>query len=106
MPLPASKTKSKPFRRSGFRSYTRPPVFRIRRQLWELEKRRGEHLLQWPDALVRAAKVQVQGTFLLRIDVDYLEGGIVRAAAELPIHPFDALLRIVFRVDKEIIQFA
>ena len=30
----------------------------------------------------------------------------MRAAAELPIHRFDALLRIVFRVGKEIIQFA
>ena len=30
----------------------------------------------------------------------------MRAAAKLPIHPFDALLRIVLRVGKEIIQVA
>jgi hypothetical protein len=34
--------------------------------------------------------------FLLRVDVDYLEGRVVWPASELPVYPLDALLRIVF----------
>ena len=53
-----------------------------------------------------AAEIQVERSFLLRVDVDHLESRIVRAAVELPIHPLDALLRVVLRVRKEVIQLA
>src|SRR3954463_10528957 len=49
--------------------------------------------------------MQIERTLPLRIDVDYLEGRIMRAAIELSVHPLDALLRVVLRIGEEVISF-
>src|SRR4051812_41094884 len=42
---------------------------------------------------------------MILINGDYLEGRIMRSAIEFPVHPFDALLRVVLWVGKEVISF-
>ena len=48
--------------------------------------------LQWFDGGARAADVQVERAVPLRIDVDDLEGRVVRPLPELAVHPFDIVL--------------
>ena len=56
------------------------------------------------DGLAGAAIVQVQGSVLLGIDEDDLEGWIVRSAVECAFDPFDALAGIVLGEGEEVVQ--
>ena len=71
-----------------------------------LEDRGREQTLQRFDGGARAADVHVERAVRLRIDVDDLEGRVVRPLPELAVHPFDTLLRVVLGVGEEIVQRA
>ena len=71
-----------------------------------LEDRGREQTLQRFDGGARAADVHVERAVQLRIDVDDLEGRVVRPLPELAVHPFDTVLRVVLGVGEEIVQRA
>ena len=77
-----------------------------RAQFVQLQNRGREHSLERLHGLPGAAKIQIQRAFLLRVDEDHLESGVVRPAVEFAVHPLDTLLGVVLRVGEEVIQFA
>ena len=83
-----------------------PVVGRIGGQRGLLEDGGREQALQRFDGGACAADVHVERAVRLRIDVDDLEGRVVRPLPELAVHPFDTLLRVVLGVGEEIVQRA
>ena len=83
-----------------------PVVGRIGGQRGLLEDGGREQTLERFDGGARAADVHVERAVRLRIDVDDLEGRVVRPLPELAVHPFDTVLRVVLGVGEEIVQRA
>ena len=83
-----------------------PVVGRIGGQRGVLEDGGREQALQRFDGGARAADVHIERAVRLRIDVDNLEGRVMRPLPELALYPFDTVLRVVLGVGEEIVQRA
>ena len=49
---------------------------------------------------------QLEGAFPPGVDEDHLEGGTMPPQSQLPVHPFDLLAGVVFRIGEEAVQLS